>query len=80
MCIRDRVWTDAFSEGNDFGIAWGTAEDQINDDGYGDPHAWEIYYAMGINDNITVTPGFFKVEKDDAPDYQGVVVKTTFSF
>ena len=74
------VWTDAFSEGNDFGIAWGTAEDQINDDGYGDPHAWEIYYAMGINDNITVTPAFFKVEKDDAPDYQGVVVKTTFSF
>ena len=74
------VWTDAFSEGNDFGIAWGTAEDQINDGGYDDPHAWEIYYAMGIGDNITVTPAFFKVEKDDAPDYQGVVVKTTFTF
>ena len=74
------VWTDAFSEGNDFGIAWGTAEDQINDDGYGDPHAWEIYYAMGINDNITVTPAFFQVQKDNEDDLNGIVVKTTFTF
>ncbi len=74
------VWTDAFSEGNDFGIAWGTAEDQINDGGYDDPHAWEIYYAMGINDNITVTPAFFQVQKDSEDDLNGVVVKTTFTF
>jgi hypothetical protein len=74
------VWTDAFSEGNDFGIAYGTAEDQINDNGYDDPHAWEVYYAMGINDNITVTPAFFQVQKDDEDDLNGVVVKTTFSF
>ncbi len=74
------VWSDLGAEGNNLGIAYGTAEGHRDDSGYDDPMAYEVYYSIAVSDNITVTPAFFSVEKDGADDVTGGLVKTTFSF
>ena len=75
------VWSDFGSEGNNLGIAYGTAEGHRDDSGYDDPMAYEVYYSMAVSDNITVTPSIFSIEKDGAADdVTGALVKTTFRF
>ena len=39
-------------------------------------------YAYALNDNVTITPGFFTVEETTAgkEDDTGVVLETAFSF
>jgi len=74
------VWSDFGAEGNDLGVAIGTAEGHRDDSGYDDPLAYELYYSMAVSDNVTVTPSFFSIEKDGADDITGGLVKTTFSF
>jgi len=74
------VWNDFGSEGNNLGIAYGTAEGHRDDSSYDDPMAYEIYYSMAVSDNITVTPSYFSVEREGADDVSGGIVKTTFKF
>ena len=74
------MWNDAFKEGNNLGLAVGTAETHRDDNGYEDPLAWEAFYEVAINDRITITPAVFSVEKNSAEDVSGALVKTTFSF
>ena len=74
------IWNDAFVEGNNLGLAVGTAETHRDDSGYDDPLAWEAFYEVAINDRITITPAVFSVEKNSAEDVSGALVKTTFSF
>jgi len=86
------IWNDVGVEGNTLGIAMGTAEGwkdidsptmtngDTYDDNYDYPMAYEIYYNMVISDSITVTPALFAVEKDNADNLKGALVKTTFSF
>ena len=62
------------------GFAIGTAETHRDDDGYDDPLAWETFYKMQINDNISITPSIFAVQKDGADDVTGAIVKTSFKF
>ncbi len=47
-----------------------------------DQTGFEVSYAYPINDNVTITPGFFTVEETTAnkDDDTGVVVETSFSF
>ncbi len=46
-----------------------------------DSTGFEVSYEYSINDNVTITPGFFTVEDTGAgDDDSGVVVETTFSF
>jgi len=45
-----------------------------------DVTGFEISYTYSINDNITITPGFFTVEDTEGDDDSGVVVETAFSF
>ena len=74
------VWSDLGAEGNNLGIAYGTAEAHRDDSGYDDPMAYEIYYSMAVSDNVTVTPAYFNIERDGADDVSGALVKTTFTF
>jgi len=74
------LWNDVIKEGNNLGFAIGTAETHRDDDGYDDPLAWETFYKMQINDNISITPSIFSVQKDGADDVTGVLVKTSFNF
>jgi len=44
---------------------------------------FEIAYSYPVNDNVTITPGFFSVSEDldgSEEDYQGLVVETAFKF
>jgi len=46
-----------------------------------DSTGFEVSYTYSINDNVTITPGFFTVEDTSAgDDDSGFVVETTFSF
>ena len=46
-----------------------------------DSTGFEVSYSYDINDNVTITPGFFTVEDTSAgEDDSGVVVETSFSF
>ena len=76
------MWNDAFRDGNNLGVAIGTAETHRDDSGYDNPLAWEAFYEMPINDSITITPAVFVIEKDgaDVDDVSGAMVKTTFNF
>ena len=51
----------------------GTADDQTG---------FELSYSYAVNDNLTITPGFFTVEETTAnqDDDAGVVLETAFSF
>ena len=66
------VWSDLGAEGNNLGIAYGTAKVHRDDSGYDN--------SMAVSDNITVTPAYFNIERDGADDVSGAVVKTTFTF
>ena len=57
------LWNDVIKDGNNLGFAIGTAETHRDDDGYDDPLAWETFYKMQINDNISITPSIFAVQK-----------------
>ncbi len=74
------MWNDAFKNGNNLGLAIGTAETHRDDSGYDDPLAWEAFYEVAINDSITITPAVFVIEKDGEDDVSGALVKTTFNF
>ena len=74
------MWNDAFREGNNLGLALGTAETHRDDSGYDDPLVWEAFYEVAINDSVTITPAVFNIEKNGADDVSGALVKTTFSF
>jgi len=43
-------------------------------------YQYEVAYAFPINDGITITPGVFIREIQNADDQTGVIVKTSFSF
>jgi len=46
-----------------------------------DSTGFEVSYSYAVNDNVTITPGFFTVEDTTAgDDDSGVVVETAFSF
>merc|ERR1712159_465619 len=45
-----------------------------------DSTGFEVSYTYAINDNVTITPGFFTVEDNTGDDDSGVVVETAFSF
>ena len=74
------MWNDAFIEGNNLGLAIGTAETHRDDSGYDDPLAWEAFYQVPINDSMTITPAVFVIERDGTDDVKGVLIKTTFNF
>jgi len=58
---------------NSTDVANGTADDQTG---------FEVSYSYAVNDNVTITPGFFTVEETTAnkEDDTGVVLETAFSF
>jgi len=77
--------TDLFI-GIDYEVGPGTLSAAYNStdvDG-GDSKDWtgfEVSYTYSINDNVTITPGFFTVEDTSTgDDDSGVVVETAFSF
>jgi len=75
------IWNDVGVDGNNLGVAFGTAEGHRQDSGYDHPKAYEIFYSMAVSDSITVTPAFFVVEQSgESDDYSGGLVKTTFNF
>jgi hypothetical protein len=45
-----------------------------------DTTGFEVSYTYSINDNVSITPGFFTVEDLIGDDDSGVVVETAFSF
>jgi len=45
-----------------------------------DVTGFEVSYTYALNDNVTITPGFFTVEDNTGDDDSGVVVETVFSF
>ena len=47
-----------------------------------DQTGFEVSYTYAVNDNVTITPGFFTVEETttDKDDDTGVVIETAFSF
>jgi len=58
--------------------AYNTTNVEDNDDE--DTAGFEVSYTYAINDNITITPGFFNVENDEDDDDTGIVLETAFSF
>jgi len=76
--------TDLFV-GVDYEVGPGTLSAAYNstdvDDGDdNDTTGFEVSYTYSINDNVTITPGFFTVEDSVGDDDSGVVVETVFSF
>ena len=45
-----------------------------------DTTGFEVSYTYALNDNVSITPGFFTVEDNTGDDDSGVVVETAFSF
>ncbi len=74
-------WNDVILDGNSFGGAIGQVPHLPDDD---ESLIAELYYSIGVTDNIKVTPMVFYIdnytseEVDD--DVWGGVVKTTFTF
>jgi len=76
--------TDLFV-GIDYEVGPGTLSAAYNstdvDDGdENDTTGFEVSYTYSINDNVSITPGFFTVEDTVGDDDTGVVVETAFSF
>jgi len=60
--------------------AWNSSDVDDNSDNT-DSTGFEVSYSYDVNDNVTVTPGFFTVEETTSTDEDsGVVLETTFSF
>ena len=56
-----------------------TTDDDSGDDS--DTTGFEVAYSYAINDNVTITPGFYTVgETDGDEEDSGVVLETAFSF
>jgi len=70
-------WSDVFIDGYSFGAAIGSAPNIGSSD---DNTIWEVFYAMPVTDNITITPALFGADSDLQADEFGGLVKTTFSF
>jgi len=69
----------AFSSGT-LSVAWNSSEVDDNSDTTNST-GFEASYSYPLNDNVTITPGFFTVEETTSTDDDaGVVVETTFSF
>jgi len=45
-----------------------------------DATGFEIAYSYSLNDNITITPGYFQIEDNVGDDDTGIVVETVFKF
>jgi len=61
-------------------LAWNSSEVDDNSDNT-DSTGFELAYSYAINDNVTITPGFFTVEETTSTDEDsGVVLETAFSF
>jgi len=58
--------------------AWNTTD--VDGGSTDDTTGFEVSYAYAVNDNVTITPGFFTVEDTTGEDDSGVVVETAFSF
>tara|TARA_E500000331_G_C16988761_1_gene596842 strand:+ start:82 stop:312 length:231 start_codon:yes stop_codon:yes gene_type:complete len=54
----------------------------VDGGGADDQSGFEVSYIYAVNDNLTITPGFFTVEETtaDIEDDTGVVLETAFSF
>jgi len=61
-------------------IAWNSSE--VDDDSANtDSTGFEVSYSYALNDNVTLTPGYFTVEETTSTDKDtGVVFETAFSF
>ena len=61
-------------------VAWNSTD--VDGGSASDQTGFEVKYAYAVNDNVTVTPGFFTVEELTAgkEDDTGVVLETTFTF
>jgi len=61
-------------------VAWNSTD--VDGGSASDQTGFEVSYTYAINDNITITPGFFTVEEltADKEDDSGVVLETAFSF
>jgi len=82
--LNDR--TDFFV-GVDYEAGPGTLSVAYNstdvEDGSGaddDTTGFEVSYSYPVNDNVTITPGYFTVEDNTGEDDTGVVLETAFSF
>ncbi len=61
-------------------FAWNSS-DVDDDSDLTDSSGFEVSYSYAVNDNVTITPGFFTVEETTSTDDDsGVVVETVFSF
>jgi len=58
--------------------AWNSTDVDDGDDN--DTTGFEVSYSYSVNDNVTITPGWFSVEDNFGDDDTGVVVETAFSF
>jgi len=61
-------------------VAWNSSEVDDGSDNT-DSTGFEVSYSYAVNDNVTVTPGFFTVEETTSTEEDsGVVLETAFSF
>jgi hypothetical protein len=61
-------------------VAWNSTD--VDGGSASDQTGFEVSYSYAVNDNVTITPGFFTVEETTAnkEDDSGVVLETAFSF
>ena len=59
-------------------VAYNSTDVDGSDDA--DTTGFEVSYTYALNDNVSITPGFFTVEDTIGDDDTGVVVETAFSF
>jgi len=59
-------------------VAYNSTDVDGTDDA--DTTGFEVSYTYDVNDNVSITPGFFTVEDTIGDDDNGVVVETAFSF
>jgi len=86
------TWKDALIDGNRLALAFGQPQRATEIVGGGDADAaedaftWELYYDYKVTDGITITPAIFgstdRVDgaSNDADDFFGGILQTTFSF
>ena len=70
------TWDD-FGPGS-FSIGMSTQENYLDTET--ELYQYEAAYSYAVNDGMTITPGIFVREVNNADDETGVIVKTSFSF
>ncbi len=70
------TWDD-FGPGS-FSIGMSTQENYLDTET--ELYQYEASYSYAVNDGMTITPGIFVKEVNNADDETGVIVKTSFSF